>query len=81
MYNLYKLDEDLYQIHSSFYGEKAMEGTLVAIVTYMVTNLLFTVDEIECAVMAMHHEDMDAAHFGVNRTFIYPFNRNPKKVG
>lgn len=81
MYNLYKISDDLYQIHSGFRNEKAMEGTILAIVTYCVTCLRFDVLEIEDAMVDMIHKDMDAAHFGINRKFLYSFNRSEKKAG
>lgn len=82
MYEIYKLDNGLYQIHSSFYGEKAMEGTLLAILTYAAHTLNFDPNELEFALVDMLQKDKDSAHFGINRTFIYSFNKRDKqKVG
>lgn len=81
MYNLYKISDNLYQIHSSYRTEKAMEGTMVAIVTYCVAGLRFNVTEIEDAMVDMIHKETDAAHFGINRKFLYSFNRTEKKAG
>ena len=78
MYEIYKLNEDLYQIHSSFANEKAMEGTLAAIIVYASTALGFDIDELEYAFLNMIENDTDSAHFGVNRTFIYSFNKKEK---
>lgn len=74
MYQLYKVG-DLYQIHSSFIGDKAMEGTLLAIMTYAVTYLRFDADELEKALMDMLENDRDAAHFNGNRVFTVSFNK------
>ena len=83
MYELYKLGDDLYQIHSTFYGEKAMEGNLASIMTYAVKFLQFDINELEVALVDMLQNDKDAANFGINRMFIYSFNRSTKygKVG
>lgn len=81
MYNLYKISDNLYQIHSSYHNQKAMEGTMIAIVTYCVTRLRFNVTEIEDAMVDMIHKETDAAHFGIHRKFLYSFNRSQKKAG
>jgi hypothetical protein len=57
-----------------------MEGTLLAILTYAVYTLGFDIKELEIALFEMLERDMDGAHFGINRTFIYAFNKNEKKV-
>ena len=79
MYEIYKLDHDLYQIHSSFRTEQAMEGTLLAILTYAVQVLGFSASELEAALLDMNEKDHDAAHFGINRGFIFSFNRASKR--
>lgn len=78
MYEIYKLSDDLYQVHSSVRGVTAMEGSMVAIVTYMVTILKFEIDEIEFALVDMLQKDNDAAHFGMFGGFIYSFKRVAK---
>ena len=78
MYNIYKLNDDLYQIHTSLYQELSFEGPLLAILTHATFNLGFDPDELEYALLVMLNEDKDGAHFGINRTFLYPFNRNEK---
>lgn len=79
MYELYKLNEDLYQIHSSFYGDEAKEGTLLAIITYATYTLGFNVGELEYALLDMLKNDYDGAHFGTNRTFLFSFDRSSKR--
>jgi hypothetical protein len=81
MYNLYRLNNDTYQIHSSFPREKAMEGTLLAILTYCTFTLGFSPNELQNALLSMLENDMDSANFGINRTFIFPFNRSDRKTG
>ena len=80
MYNIYKLDNGLYQIHTPP-NQPSLEGPLLAILTHATFNLGFDPDELEYALLVMINEEKDAAHFGINRTFIYPFNRKDKKVG
>lgn len=81
MYEIYKVDEDLYQIHSSFHGETAMEGTLVGITTYATYSLGFKIEELEYAFIDMIRNENDSAHFGINKTFIYSFNKKERQVG
>ena len=81
MYELYKIKENLYQIHCKDARLQAMEGSLLAIGTYMVNTLGFSPLELEAALLAMLERDMDAAHFGINRTFMWPFNKADRKVG
>lgn len=81
MYNLYKLDEDLYEIHASGSSQKAFQGTLIGILTYATYKLHFAPDELERGLIDMIENDTNGANFGINRTFIYSFNRNNKKVG
>lgn len=80
MYEIYMIDENVYQIHSSFQGELAMEGTLLAILTYAVHKLGFTASELEVALVDMNEKDNNACHFGINRHFIFSFDRNTKKT-
>jgi len=81
MYNLYRLNDDLYQIHSAFRGEEAKEGTLLAILTYATHFLKFSPDELEFALLEMLRNGDDGAQFGINRTFLFTFDRKSKKVG
>ena len=78
MYNLYKLDENKYQIHSQYSNETSMEGTLLAILTYCVHTLRFDPDELEIDLLDMLKNDFNAAKFGLNRTVIYCFNHKRK---
>lgn len=80
MYNLYQIRHNHYEIHSSYSNEKAMEGTLLAILTYATYTLGFDINQLEIALLEMLERDMDGAHFGINRTFIYAFNRSERKV-
>jgi hypothetical protein len=75
MYEIYKINEDLYQIHSSFSSVRSMEGTLLAILTYATSTLGFKPSELEFALLNMLDEDKDAAQFGINKIFIRAFNR------
>lgn len=75
MYEIYKLDNDLYQVHSTFTGVKSMEGTLLAILTYCTHVLGFNPSELEYALLNMIETENDAAQFGINRDFIYSFSR------
>jgi hypothetical protein len=78
MYILYKLDHDLYQIHSS---HSAFEGTLTGIWTYCVQHLGFKSTELEASIQDMLDKGTNGAHFGVNKTFLYSFERKDKKAG
>lgn len=78
MYELYKINEDHYQIHSTYSNVRAMEGTLLAIGTYLVYSLGFYIEEVEAALLDMNDKDHDAAQFGFECTFIYSFNKNEK---
>lgn len=81
MYELYKIEENLYQIHSKNFGQQSMEGTLLAVLTYAVYSLGFQTSELELALLDMNDLDYDGAYFGINRSFIYSFDRKNKKVG
>ena len=74
MYELRKLDSDLYQIHCSLPYETSMEGTLLAILTYCTYTLGFNPDELELAVSDMIKYDLDGAHFGINKAFVFTFS-------
>ena len=73
MYKLYQIGQDLYQIHPKYDGAK--EGNLLAILTYSVYNLGFDPNELQLALLDMLDNEVDAAEFGANRTFLYSFNR------
>ena len=75
MYNIYKISQDLYQLHSTISGVKAMEGTLVAISVYLIHTLGFDAGEVEAAFVDMLYTEYDSAHFGLYKTFIYSFDR------
>lgn len=77
VYELYKISEDLYQIHHNAPGS-AMEGSLLAIGTYLVHTLKFDPDQLEVALLDMLDKGCDSANFGYNRTFIYSFERSKK---
>jgi hypothetical protein len=70
MYKLYKLEEDLYEIHSLYDFERAMEGTLLGIMTYAVHSLRFNPIELELALLDMNDKDNDTADFSSKRTFV-----------
>lgn len=76
-YELFKLENDKYQIHSDMSGFKAMEGTTMAIIYYMVKKLGFELSEVEFAMHNMIQKDFDGAHFGFARSFLFSYERNP----
>lgn len=76
-YELFKLENDKYQIHSDLPGFKAMEGTTMAIIYYMVKKLGFELSEVEFAMQNMIDTDFDGAHFGFGRSFIFSYERLP----
>ena len=78
MYMLYKVTEDIYEIHSSFHGEQAMQGALIAVLVYATHTLGFKTEELQRALLDMLDKDNDAANFGINRTFIFSFNKKRK---
>ena len=51
---------------------------MLAIGTYMVSQLGFKPVELEAALLDMLEQDRDAAHFGIMKTFIYSFNKDDK---
>ena len=76
MYEIYKINNS-YQIHSNLSGFHAKEGTLLALLTY--THALgFAPNELQAAFLDMIDKDHDSCHFGINRMFIYSFNRADK---
>jgi len=83
MYNLYQLDNDLYEIHSSFSGQlfrrESTKGTLLAFLTYATYTLHFNPDELQFALLNMLETGNNAANFGVNRTFLFSFDKDSKR--
>ena len=80
MYEIYKIDPDTFQIHSHYAQDRSMEGSQLAILTYAAFSLGFDPDELQAALLNMIETGTDSAHFGVNRTFLYCFNRSERKV-
>ncbi len=78
MYEIYKIDENKYQLHSSYQDVTAIEGTLVGLYEYCIKILKFEKAELDYALREMDFNDLDGAHFGINRTFIYAFKKNKK---
>ena len=78
MYELYKIGENTYQIHSTFSNVRAMEGSLNLIVKYMVMQLYFSANEIEYALLDMIGKEHDSAQFGMNRTYLFSFEKLSK---
>lgn len=83
MYELYKINDDLYQIHSNQPYFRAMEGTLLAISVYMMNILGFDAYDVELAFVEMNKMDHDSTHFGIRMKFMWTFNKSEKykKVG
>lgn len=78
MYEIYKINENTYQLHSNVVTVGAVEGSLVGIYKYCIKILGFEKQEVDVALDEMEWSDFDACHFGINRTFIYAFKRNKK---
>jgi len=76
MYEIYKV-EDLYQIHSNLSHFAAKECSFLALLTYTHT-LGFDPDELQAALLDMLDKNHDSCHFGINKTFIYSFNKVDK---
>jgi hypothetical protein len=76
MYEIYK-NQDLYQIHSNLSGFAAKECSFLALLTYT-HSLGFKPDELQAALLDMLNKDHDSANFGINKTFIYSFNKREK---
>jgi hypothetical protein len=81
MYELRKLDSDLYQMHCSLPYETSMEGTLLAILTYSTHILGFNPDELELAVSDMIKYDLDGALFRIDKLFAYTFSLQSGRTG
>ena len=82
MYNIHKINEDRYQLHSDR-TNSLMESTLLHIMVYATDILGFNPDELEIAFVDMIRNDRDSAHFGIYKTFIFSFNKadREKKAG
>ena len=79
MYKIYKIDEDLYQLHSTAIGVKAMEGTRLAVMMYAITKLGFEIDEIERGMLSLiENEDHDSLDYGIYKSFILSYQRERK---
>ena len=78
MYHLYEVGSDLYQLHSKFSSEGAVEGTLTAVLSHAVVNLRFDLEELETALLDMNENGLDGAEFGINRSFLYSFDRKSR---
>ena len=78
MYKLHELDNDLYHL-SDVNSKTLREGTLLTILTHAVYNLGFDIKELEFALMDMHDKNKDSASFGINKMFIFSFNKNERK--
>ena len=79
MYKIFKIDEDTYQIHSSF-GEKSMEGTRLSIMVYAIHVLGFKAEDIEIGMLDLIRTDNDALDYGINRTFLFSYKRKDKRA-
>jgi hypothetical protein len=77
MYEVYQVSDDLFQVHSTF-AIRAMEGSRLAILVYMTSELGFKPEELQEALLDMLDKGHDSAHFGMNRTFIHSFNYSTK---
>ena len=71
MYTLKKINDYIYLLHSNSYGVLDYKGSLKEVVSYMVINLDFNIDEVEFALVELLKRDDDVANFGVYKTFIY----------
>ena len=82
MYNIHKINEDRYQLHSDR-TNSLMEGALIHIMVYATHTLGFNPDELEMAFVDMIRNDKDSAHFGIYKAFIFSFNKadREKKAG
>jgi hypothetical protein len=57
-------------------GEAAFTGTIKDVIKYAVYHLYFNFEEIESAINSMIETNSNAAHFGMFKKFIYPFNQD-----
>lgn len=53
-------------------------GTFSEVVIYSIIRLGFKLEDIDIAINIMLEEGHNSAHFGMNRTFIYSFQREEK---
>lgn len=78
MYEIYEVGYDLYQIHSKMPGVAAKEGSLLALGIYLTHVLKFNPEELEAALFDMLDYGHDSAQFGINKTYLFSFNKNKK---
>lgn len=55
-------------------------GSFKEVVNFMCKELLFDLDEVTYGMDAMLKADNNAMHFGINRTFIYSYNKDVSDV-
>jgi hypothetical protein len=61
-----------WEIHTAHYG--AYSGTFMHVMIFAIVKLGFSIKDLEEAVDVMVRENYSAAHFGINRTFMWPFD-------
>jgi hypothetical protein len=74
-YDLYQPFPELNQWVIDLKNGQAYHGKFNEVVSYMVSNLDFYFQDIEIAVKEMTDKWNNCAHFGINRTFIFSFNK------
>jgi len=72
-FDIYELQLDIWVIHVK--DSNIYYGTFAEVVVYSITRLGFSSDQLELAVQEMVKYDNNAAHFGMNRSFIFTFNK------
>jgi hypothetical protein len=78
MIEIYEIEENTYQVHSTNPSIRAIEGSLLAISVYLTHSLGIKVEELEAALLDMLDQDRDAANFSDRGMFVYSFNKNQK---
>lgn len=73
-YDLYEPFENQWVL--DFKNGSAFHGSLKDIGKYMVKSLGFDIKEIDLAIQAIIKGDLNAAHFGMHGTFMYPFQKD-----
>jgi hypothetical protein len=53
----------------------AFHGKLTDVLSYMINKLGFHIDDIEDGLFEMNRSEMNAAHFGCLKSFIFTFNK------
>lgn len=74
MFNLYD-NGSSWEVHAP---GMIYSGNFVRVITFCMLKLDFTSYELELAVSEMVKRDDNAAHFGVNRTFMWSFRKEEK---